>query len=73
MKLLSEAVRSVRTLAIATIAGAGLFTTALGAYGVCNLCECHNNHGGCAEDHSNLCGQVGGECFTHEGTLCEFS
>ena len=73
MKLLFSAARSVYTLAIATIAGAGLYSTTLGAYQVCNLCECHQNHGSCSDDHSSLCGAVGAECFLHEGTNCDFS
>jgi hypothetical protein len=73
MRLLSSTVRSVYKVALATIAGAGLYGTTLAAYSVCNLCECHTGHNNCAEDHVGLCGDVGDECFLHEGTPCEYS
>lgn len=65
-----SAARSVYAVALAAVAGAGLYDTTLSAYVVCDICACHRNHNNCSEDHTPLCGQTGEECYTHEGTLC---
>jgi hypothetical protein len=56
----------------ATLLSSTVYSATLVAYSVCNLCECHVNHNNCSLDHDGTCGEVGSECFLHEGVNCEY-